>query len=400
MQKPEVNWSSLLGTPYVSLPEGYVCGPEGTFLKRDDVINAKREHLLSHLYTVRKAEGDVRDWSKAQNGICIRPGHPDYTDAGQIPAAAEPVQTVQDITVSPGLPEKQLPSPDTAPSAAGKTPAAPDDIPPGKLDDPEDIKIVPAGYTQNTVKTAEVPLKAVRDYILAGMLAVVASGAFILSMELSQRVQTVNIGPRWGILLAGIMTGFSTVALTVSIEFHKKHRRGMAFIFMLLFLTVILYSMTNTMNVFYSSYMQHVRSTQTGRADVVRAQDDLTGIDTMLTTVSGQMKTVTSNINYYQAHGWGTQKFTDSLEVLSKKQAGLLDKRSKIIEQTPGAAIEKTSDNESFQERIGRIFHKDGSWVQLMLSCFPALFLDLIAPISLAGAAEIAGKGKKKKEAE
>jgi hypothetical protein len=229
--------------------------------------------------------------------------------------------------------------------------------------------------------------------ILQALLTVTAAGAMAVSFLLSRSVQMLNAGAFTGTLLSVIMVLFESGAFPAAMEFKRRKQYAFCALFLLVFSLVEVYSMSNTVQVFFASYEQRSGQSVEGHSEVNGARLALSSIEDAIESKKDMIKSLKANIAYYSESGWGVRNFTDSLEKAGTELSALQEKKTRILEETPEAVVTEDTKEVTFFGELSSVTGKSERGIALLFALFPALFVDLIAPFALA-----AGVGLKQKE--
>lgn len=240
-------------------------------------------------------------------------------------------------------------------------------------------------YSEGRLVVQETTFHASR-WIVIGCLCLISAGAVVTSVELSRRVQTINAGNVLGWILAVIMVLFETVAFSVSVEYKQKGNIAFSVLFFVMFCFVEFYSMTNTLQVFYNSFEGYQQSSYDDFEEVNTVRAELEAVRTLKEQKLRQIEVQEKNLDYYREHAFGVRDLTEGLRILTEEYEELVSKEVELSRKNSMAAVTEETKRKTFYDLLSDIFNVDGGVIAVILACFPALFIDLLAPFSASAA--------------
>ena len=329
--------SETLGSPYLLISGGFLVQKGGVFLSGEEVAKAKKSHTLVDLYFSKLRSGESYDWETAKTMGSLK--------------RAEGAKTEE---------AKAEPAPEPAPDAKAHS-----------------AKKIVLGVKRS------VPAHRVIPFVLIA----VGIGAMATSVILSRRVQVVNAGRYTGTLLAFVMVAFESVAFTVAVVFWRRRKYPMSVLFVAMFCVVEFYSMSNTVQVFYASYEQTLADNDKDFSTASSVRTKINDINDQIKSKKAQIATQEQTIQYYTDHEWGVKKLSDDLAKMNTDLGVLVSNKAGIIDANKEyAGTDTPVKKETLFERVSAITGISDETLSMLLSCFPALFIDLIAPFSMAAA--------------
>jgi hypothetical protein len=190
-------------------------------------------------------------------------------------------------------------------------------------------------------------------------------------------------------LLSTAVTAYNSSAFEVSVMFHNMKRNFMAFIFMLLWAMVTLFSMATTVSVFYDRF--NFNETQTAQENKTVDSNKL-GLELLRTKEKDLREAIEfkkKDIEYRQEHEYATTAVRLELENLQKELQENLTEQQKLLEETPEVMEEKLQRKESLFAFLGRLIGLEGGILEFIMSTLSATFINLIAPLSLTAVIEL-----------
>ena len=357
-------YSETLGSPYMLISDGFLVKKGGVFISNAEASEAKKTHTLVDLYFDKMRRGESYDWDTARDKGALKKTHGEEKESA---------------------PEKEEASPAPVPESAPDAPPEQD-----SAEEPPELEETPGAETGK--RSAPLGRR-----IIPAVLVAVGAGAMTISAVLSRKVQAVNAGPVTGTLLALVMVAFESVAFTVAAMYWRRKRIPMAVLFLCMFCVVEFYSMTNTVQVFYASYEQTLADNGRDYSSAEAVQAEAADMDAQIASKKNQIKIQEANIEYYRSREWGIRTLTDGLDRMNRELSALTEKKAEFMEAHREYAGSGAKKKETFFERVSKVTGVSDETLSMLLSCFPALFIDLIAPFSMAAAEGISDEDKEEK---
>ena len=357
-------YSETLGSPYMLISDGFLVKKGGVFISNAEASEAKKTHTLVDLYFDKMRRGESYDWDTARDKGALKKTHGEEKESA---------------------PEKEEASPAPVPESAPDAPPEQD-----SAEEPPELEETPGAETRK--RSAPLGRR-----IIPAVLVAVGAGAMTISAVLSRKVQAVNAGPVTGTLLALVMVAFESVAFTVAVMYLRRKRIPRAVLFLCMFCVVEFYSMTNTVQVFYASYEQTLADNGRDYSSAEAVQAEAADMDAQIASKKNQIKIQEANIEYYRSREWGIRTLTDGLDRMNRELSALTEKKAEFMEAHREYAGSGAKKKETFFERVSKVTGVSDETLSMLLSCFPALFIDLIAPFSMAAAEGISDEDKEEK---
>lgn len=197
-------------------------------------------------------------------------------------------------------------------------------------------------------------------------------------------------------LLSTAVTAYNSSAFEVSVMFHNMKRNFMAFIFMLLWAMVTVFSMATTVSVFYDRF--NFNETQIAQENKAVDSSKL-GLELLRTKENDLREAIEfkkKDIEYRQEREYATTAVRLELENLQKELQENLTEQQELLKETPEVMEEKLQRKESLFAFLGRMIGLEGGILEFIMSALSAIFINLIAPLSLTAVIEL----NKRKEKE
>lgn len=190
-------------------------------------------------------------------------------------------------------------------------------------------------------------------------------------------------------LLSTAVTAYNSSAFEVSVMFHTMKRNFMAFIFMLLWAMVTVFSMATTVSVFYDRF--NFNETQIAQENKAVDSNKL-GLELLRTKEKDLRESIEfkkKDIEYRQERDYATTAVRLELEALQKELQDNLTEQQELLKETPEVLEEKIQRKESLFAFLGRMIGLEGGILEFIMSTLSAIFINLIAPLSLTAVIEL-----------
>lgn len=190
-------------------------------------------------------------------------------------------------------------------------------------------------------------------------------------------------------LLSTAVTAYNSSAFEVSVMFHTMKRNFMAFIFMLLWAMVTVFSMATTVSVFYDRF--NFNETQIALENKAVDSNKL-GLELLRTKEKDLRESIEfkkKDIEYRQERDYATTAVRLELEALQKELQDNLTEQQELLKETPEVLEEKIQRKESLFAFLGRMIGLEGGILEFIMSTLSAIFINLIAPLSLTAVIEL-----------
>ena len=190
-------------------------------------------------------------------------------------------------------------------------------------------------------------------------------------------------------LLSTAVTAYNSSAFEVSVMFHNMKRNFIAFIFMLLWAMVTVFSMATTVSVFYDRF--NFNETQIAQENKAVDSNKL-GLELLRTKEKDLREAIEfkkKDIEYRQEREYATTAVRLELEALQKELQENLTEQQELLKETPEVMEEKLQRKESLFAFLGRMIGLEGGILEFIMSTLSAIFINLIAPLSLTAVIEL-----------
>lgn len=248
--------------------------------------------------------------------------------------------------------------------------------------------------TNNTVIKAEkVTVKAEKSDKSVLVICLLLFFTSLVSMYISTLhtatylFDYVDVFSAW--LMSASVTAYNSTAFEVSVLFHTKKRNLIASIFMLLWVLVTLFSMVTTISVFYAmfNFTESQIAEENKEIDANKLSLDL--LQKKEKDLRDSIDFKKKDIEYRQGKEFSTNAVRQELNKLQEELQKNLSLQQKVLEETPIIAESNVNRKESLFSFLGRNLGIEGNIIEFIMSTLSAIFVNLIAPLSLTAVTEL-----------
>ena len=248
--------------------------------------------------------------------------------------------------------------------------------------------------TDNTVIKAEkVTVKAEKNDKSVLVICLLLFFTSLVSMYISTLhtatylFDYVDVFSAW--LMSASVTAYNSTAFEVSVLFHTKKRNLIASIFMLLWVLVTLFSMVTTISVFYDmfNFTESQIAEENREIDANKLSLDL--LQKKEKDLRDSIDFKKKDIEYRQGKEFSTNAVRQELNKLQEELQKNLSLQQKVLEETPIIAENSVNRKESLFSFLGRNLGIEGNIIEFIMSTLSAIFVNLIAPLSLTAVTEL-----------
>ena len=256
--------------------------------------------------------------------------------------------------------------------------------------------------TDNTVIKAEkVTVKAEKNDKSVLVICLLLFFTSLVSMYISTLhtatylFDYVDVFSAW--LMSASVTAYNSTAFEVSVLFHTKKRNLIASIFMLLWILVTLFSMVTTISVFYDmfNFTESQIAEENKEIDANKLSLDL--LQKKEKDLRDSIDFKKKDIEYRQGKEFSTNAVRQELNKLQEELQKNLSLQQKVLEETPIIAESSVNRKESLFSFLGRNLDIEGNIIEFIMSTLSAIFVNLIAPLSLTAVTELLKQKEKEK---
>lgn len=193
-------------------------------------------------------------------------------------------------------------------------------------------------------------------------------------------------------LMSSSVTAYNATAFEVSVIFKSKKRYGLTFVFVTLWAMVTLFSMATTVSVFYDQFnFQEVQIAQENK-DIDSGKLALELLRTKEKDLRESIEFKKHDIEYRQEHDYATTAVRKELNELQEALQKNLSEQEELLKATPEITQKVTKRKESLFAFLGRKMNLEGGILEFIMSTLSAIFINLIAPLSLTAVTELLKK--------
>ena len=193
-------------------------------------------------------------------------------------------------------------------------------------------------------------------------------------------------------LMSASVTAYNATAFEVSVIFKSKRRFGLTFVFITLWTMVTLFSMATTVSVFYDRF--NFIETQIALENKQSVSNKL-ALELLQKKESDLRESIEfkkKDIEYRQEKDYATTAVRTELNELQEELQKNLSEQQQLLQETPEATEKITKRKESLFAFLGRLMKIEGGVLEFIFSTMSAIFINLIAPLSLTAVLELRRK--------
>lgn len=195
-------------------------------------------------------------------------------------------------------------------------------------------------------------------------------------------------------LMSSSVTAYNATAFEVSVIFKSKKRYGLTFVFITLWGMVTLFSMATTVSVFYDrfNFTEAQIAQENKQSDSNKLALEL--LRTKEKDIREAIEFKKKDIEYRQEKDYATTAVRAELNDLQIKLQENLTEQENLLKETPEITEKVTKRKESLFSFLGRLMHLEGGILEFVMSTLSAIFINLIAPLSLTAVTELLKNNK------
>lgn len=200
----------------------------------------------------------------------------------------------------------------------------------------------------------------------------------------------VDVFSAW--LMSASVTAYNATAFEVSVIFKSKRRFGLAFIFITLWAMVTLFSMATTVSVFYDrfNFIETQIALENKQTDSNKLALGL--LQKKESDLRESIEFKKKDIEYRQEKDYATTAVRTELNELQEELQKNLSEQQLLLQETPEVTEKTAKRKESLFAFLGRLMKIEGGVLEFIFSTMSAIFINLIAPLSLTAATELLKK--------
>lgn len=200
----------------------------------------------------------------------------------------------------------------------------------------------------------------------------------------------VDVFSAW--LMSASVTAYNATAFEVSVIFKSKKRFGLTFVFITLWTMVTLFSMATTVSVFYDrfNFTETQIALENKQADSNKLSLEL--LQKKESDLRESIEFKKKDIEYRQERDYATTAVRTELNKLQEELQKNLSDQQQLLQETPEVTEKVTKRKESLFAFLGRLMKIEGGVLEFIMSTLSAIFVNLIAPLSLTAVTELLKK--------
>ena len=200
----------------------------------------------------------------------------------------------------------------------------------------------------------------------------------------------VDVFSAW--LMSASVTAYNATAFEVSVIFKSKRRFGLAFIFITLWAMVTLFSMATTVSVFYDrfNFIETQIALENKQTDSNKLALEL--LQKKESDLRESIEFKKKDIEYRQEKDYATTAVRTELNELQEELQKNLSEQQLLLQETPEVTEKVAKRKESLFAFLGRLMKIEGGVLEFIMSTLSAIFVNLIAPLSLTAVTELLKK--------
>lgn len=238
--------------------------------------------------------------------------------------------------------------------------------------------------TKKKERLAEVKKKVPKSIAILcfSLLAVSLGSAYISTLHTATYLAGyVDIFSAW--VMSAVVTVYCSTAFEVIILFYDNRRYILSFIFAMLWLMVVVFSMVTTVAVFFDRYNFNVLAIQEENTELDSSRIALEILAKKEQAIRESIEEKKADMEYRRTVGYATTAVRVELNKLQEELQSCLDEQQRIAMEAPQAVSENVQKKETFSQYLGRKTGIDGGIIEFILSTLSAVFINLISPFSV-----------------
>jgi hypothetical protein len=225
---------------------------------------------------------------------------------------------------------------------------------------------------------------------IVGVFAVFLSANYTTDFLLTSNKPSVAFVLSWAMII------FSVAAFDLIIYFWSRHKNwALSAVFGVLWVVVVAFSMFSTMEVNFRGYralekasVDEFDSTNSARLKIDLARDSVTRLQEEMRAKS---EAYTRYAQQTTVSAWYLTELQKGLDATSKKLDEETKKLESLFEEFSVASISTATREKTFYDVFEELFSIEAGRVHFFVHMLPAVFIDIIAPFSIAVALFLGG---------
>ena len=200
----------------------------------------------------------------------------------------------------------------------------------------------------------------------------------------------VDVISSW--LMSSSVTAYNVTAFEVAVLFRQNKRYGLTIVFISLWAIVTLFSMATAVSVFYDRFNFNETEVAQENREIDSNKLALELLRTKEKDLRDAIEFKKKDIEYRQEKDYATATVRSELVKLQEELQGNLSEQQELLSDTPEVVQEVTKKKERLFAFLGRLLHIDSGIFEFIMSTLSAIFVNLIAPMSLVAVTELRKK--------
>ena len=192
--------------------------------------------------------------------------------------------------------------------------------------------------------------------------------------------------------MSSSVTAYNVTAFEVAVLFRQNKRYMLTFVFITLWVTVTVFSMATAVSVFYDRFNFNETEVAQENKEIDSNKLALELLRTKEKDLRDAIDFKKQDIEYRQEKDYATATVRSELVKLQEELQANLTEQQKLLSDTPEVVQEVTKKKERLFAFLGRLLHIDSGIFEFTMSTLSAIFVNLIAPMSLVAVAELRKK--------
>ena len=193
-------------------------------------------------------------------------------------------------------------------------------------------------------------------------------------------------------LMSASVTAYNVTAFEVAVLFKQNKRYGLTFVFITLWVTVTFFSMATAVSVFYDRFNFNETVIAEDNRNIDSNKLTLELLRTKEKDIREAIAFKKQDIEYRQAHDYATTAVRNELVKLEADLQENLSEQQKLLSDTPEVTQEVIKKKEKLFAFLGRMLSVDSGVFEFIMSTLSAIFVNLIAPLSVVAVTELKKK--------
>ena len=200
----------------------------------------------------------------------------------------------------------------------------------------------------------------------------------------------VDVISAW--LMSSSVTAYNVTAFEVAVLFRQNKRYGLTFVFITLWVTVTVFSMATAVSVFYDRFNFNETEVAQENREIDSNKLTLELLRTKEKDLRDAIEFKKQDIEYRQEKDYATATVRSELVKLQEELQANLTEQQELLSDTPEVVQEVTKKKERLFAFLGRMLKVDSGVFEFIMSTLSAIFVNLIAPLSLVAVTELRKK--------